>query len=105
MRSGDTVAVQPAFHLVVNDTEAAVAGALSGLGLVRVFLLPGERPRPLRGAGPGPERVRAPPIPVRIVYSAREPLPRKIRVFVDFARMRLEDLLEPAVERLPHTPS
>jgi len=93
VRGAAAVTVQPAFRLVVNDTEAAVDGAVAGFGLVRVLsyqvddlLKTGALTLVLNEFEPAP-------IPVRLVYVDREPLPRKIRAFVDWSRPRLRERL------------
>jgi len=90
LRGKKPVTVEPTYRLVVNDTEAAVEGALAGLGFVRVYsyqvddlLKGGALIEVLNDFG-------LEPTAVRLVYPKREPLPRKIRVFVDWARARLK---------------
>ncbi len=73
----------------VDTAESVIAGALAGIGIANVFSYQAA------------ESVRAgtlrtvladfapPPLPVQIVHPPREPMPLKMRAFLDFAAPRL----------------
>ena len=88
--SGEAVSVQIRAKLVVSTADAAVCGAIAGVGLVRLFhyqcadaladgslqiVLPEFEPEPL---------------PVHILHAPRGSLPFKTRAFIDFATTRLK---------------
>jgi DNA-binding transcriptional LysR family regulator len=88
-RDSAAFAVEPHPRLAVNTTEAAIKAALADLGIIRVLsyqvadelasgrlqvLLPDFAPEPL---------------PVSLVYPEAEPLPLKVRCFLDWTAPRL----------------
>jgi DNA-binding transcriptional LysR family regulator len=86
---GATLDVPVRTRLSVNSADAAVAGALAGLGLVRVLsyqvadeLADGRLVR-LLTAHEGPA------IPVQLVTQGQRRLPMKCRAFIEFALPRL----------------
>jgi DNA-binding transcriptional LysR family regulator len=81
------ISVVPRFQ--VNDTAAAIEGALRGDGITRALsymlaplLAEGKLRLVLDGAMP-------PPVPVQIVYQESRLMPAKLRAFIDFAAPRL----------------
>ena len=95
-RGGPAIAVPVRRRLSVNTVEAAVDAAVAGIGVARAFtyqcasaLAAGTIVRVLRDFEPEP-------VPVHLVHAGREPLPLKLRRFLDHARAdlgrRLADL-------------
>jgi len=88
----ETVAIRS--RLVVNTAEAAVDGAVAGIGLVRVLSYQAE---PARRAGELEvvlARHEPPPTPVHLVYDAQQRVALKLRAFIDFAAPRLRERLK-----------
>lgn len=86
-KSTMSVPVKP--RLEVNTAEAAIAAATLGVGLIRVLSYQvadavgnGALDVVLRDYEPAP-------LPVSLVHKGQTPLPRKLRVFLDFAAPRL----------------
>ncbi len=84
-----TVSVPVIPRLEVNTAEAAIAAATLGVGLIRVLSYQvadavgkGALDVILRDYEPAP-------LPVSLVHKGQTPLPRKLRVFLDFAAPRL----------------
>ncbi len=82
-----TVAIRP--RLSVNTVEAALDAAVAGVGVARALtyqcaagLADGALLRVLRDFEPAPS-------PVHLLHAAREPLPLKLRTFLDQAGERL----------------
>ncbi|SIQ93941.1 transcriptional regulator, LysR family [Rhizobium sp. RU35A] len=88
-RDGAAFAVEPRPKLSVNTTEAAIQAGLAGIGIIRVLsyqvaehlgsgalmeLLPQFAPEPL---------------PVNVVHGPADPLPAKVRCFLDWVAPRL----------------
>jgi DNA-binding transcriptional LysR family regulator len=76
-------------RLAVNTAEAAIAAATLGVGLVRVLSY-----QVADAVGNGALEVvlqdhESAPLPVSLVHKGQTPLPRKLRVFLDFAAPRL----------------
>ena len=83
-----TVPVRP--RLSVNTTQAAIAAAVRGVGLVRVLeyqvteaVAAGQLQVVLEAYEPEPW-------PVHLVYAVQGPLPLKVRAFLDWAAPRLK---------------
>ncbi|SDF27709.1 DNA-binding transcriptional regulator, LysR family [Massilia sp. PDC64] len=84
-----TVSVPVTPRLAVNTAEAAIAAATLGVGLVRVLSY-----QVAEAVGNGALDVilrddEPAPLPVSLVHKGQTPLPRKLRVFLDFAAPRL----------------
>jgi DNA-binding transcriptional LysR family regulator len=88
---GDSAAwtAEPRTRLAVNSTEAAVAAAVAGLGVVRLLsyqiaeeLRSGSLIAILEDFAPAP-------MPVSLVYPEAGLLPHKVRTFLDWAAPRL----------------
>lgn len=84
-----TLAVPVQSRLQVNTAEAAISAATLGVGLIRVLSYQvadavgnGALDVVLRDYEPAP-------LPVSLVHKGQTPLPRKLRVFLDFAAPRL----------------
>ncbi|WP_428032885.1 LysR family transcriptional regulator [Ancylobacter sp.] len=80
-------------RLTVTTAEAALAGAVAGLGITRLLSYQvtdawraGQLERVL-------ESCELPAWPVSLVYPGQQLLPRKLRAFLDFAAPRLRDRL------------
>jgi DNA-binding transcriptional LysR family regulator len=76
-------------RLEVNTAEAAIAAATLGVGLIRVLSY-----QVADAVGNGALDVilqdhEPAPLPVSLVHKGQTPLPRKLRVFLDFAAPRL----------------
>lgn len=88
-RDGAAFAVEPRPRLVVNTTEAAIRSALAGIGIIRVLSY--QIAEPL-AAGTLKELLTdfAPePLPVSVVHRPVDPLPLKVRRFIDWIAPRL----------------
>jgi DNA-binding transcriptional LysR family regulator len=86
-KSAVSVPVIP--RLEVNTAEAAIAAATLGVGLIRVLSY-----QVADAVGNGALDVilqdhEPAPLPVSLVHKGQTPLPRKLRVFLDFAAPRL----------------
>ena len=84
-----TVSVPVIPRLEVNTAEAAIAAATLGVGLIRVLSY-----QVAEAVGSGALDVilqdyEPAPLPVSLVHKGQTPLPRKLRVFLDFAAPRL----------------
>ncbi len=80
-------------RLTVTTAEAAVAGAVAGLGLTRLLsyqIIEENRAGRLEIILEGYE---LPPWPISLVYAGQRLLPRKLRAFLDFAAPRLRERL------------
>jgi len=91
-----TVSVPVIPRLEVNTAEAAIAAATLGVGLIRVLSY-----QVAEAVGNGALDVilqdyEPAPLPVSLVHKGQTPLPRKLRVFLDFAAPRLSTRLTPA---------
>jgi DNA-binding transcriptional LysR family regulator len=92
-RDGVTFNVEPRPRLAVNTTEAAIQAAVSGIGIIRVLsyqiadqLSSGALQEVLVEFAPEP-------LPVNVVYGPADPLPTKVRCFLDWITPRLRDRL------------
>jgi DNA-binding transcriptional LysR family regulator len=84
-----STAVPVRSRLEVNTAEAAIAAATLGVGLVRVLSY-----QVAEAVGNGAldivlQDYEPAPLPVSLVHKGQTPLPRKLRVFLDFAAPRL----------------
>ncbi len=88
---GDSAAfaVDPRPKLAVNTTEAAIRAALAGVGIVRMLsyqvadrLASGELQEVLTAFAPEP-------LPVTLLHAPLDPLPLKVRRFLDWTAPRL----------------
>ncbi len=75
----------PRSRLSVNTAEAAIDAAIAGVGITRVFSY-----QVARAVNDGKLMIvlkdfEPDPIPVSLIYPGREPLPLKMRSFLDFA--------------------
>jgi DNA-binding transcriptional LysR family regulator len=84
-------------RLAVNTAEAAIDAAIAGIGFTRVLSYQsaeaeraGTLVRVLRAFEPDPT-------PIQLVHAGQQPLPLKLRVFVDFAAPRLKARLGEAL--------
>jgi DNA-binding transcriptional LysR family regulator len=80
-------------RLTVTTAEAAVAGAVAGLGLTRLLsyqILEAKRAGRLELVLKDYE---LPAWPISFVYAGQQLLPKKLRAFLDFAAPRLRDRL------------
>lgn len=92
-RDGAAFNVEPRPRFAVNTTEAAIQAAVSGIGIIRVLsyqiagqLHSGVLQEVLVEFAPEP-------LPVNVVYGPADPLPTKIRSFLDWITPRLRDQL------------
>ncbi|MCS0629621.1 LysR family transcriptional regulator [Telluria mixta] len=90
-----TVSVPVIPRLEVNTAEAAIAAATLGVGLIRVLSY-----QVAEAVGNGALDVvlqddEPAPLPVSLVHKGQTPLPRKLRVFLDFAAPRLRARITP----------
>jgi DNA-binding transcriptional LysR family regulator len=83
-------------RLAVNTAEAAIDAAVAGIGITRVLSYQiadaqrsGALLRVLRSFEPNAT-------PIHLVYAGRQPLPLKLRAFLDFAAPRLKAKLSDA---------
>jgi DNA-binding transcriptional LysR family regulator len=84
-----SISVPVRSRLEVNTAEAAIAAATLGVGLVRVLSY-----QVAEAVGNGAldiilQDYEPAPLPVSLVHKGQTPLPRKLRVFLDFAAPRL----------------
>ncbi len=80
-------------RLTVTTAEAAVEGAITGLGLTRVLsyqIMEAKRAGRLETVL---EDYELPPWPINLVYAGQQLLPKKLRAFLDFAGPRLRERL------------
>lgn len=82
--SGEIVSFKASPRLCVNQAEAAIQGALEGLGIIRTLsyqvadeITEGRLERILKKYEP-------PLMPVNIVFPSRELIPLRTRLFIDF---------------------
>lgn len=88
-RDGAAFAVEPRQRLAVNTTEAAIRAALAGIGIIRVLsyqiadhLRSGALVEVLTDFSPEP-------LPVNLIHQPVDPLPQKLRCFLDWMAPRL----------------
>lgn len=90
-RDSAAFAVEPRPKLAVNTTEAAIQAALAGLGIIRVLsyqisdqLRSGALRELLTAFAPEP-------LPVNLIHAPADPLPLKVRSFLDWTAPRLRE--------------
>jgi DNA-binding transcriptional LysR family regulator len=80
-------------RLTVTTAEAAVAGAAVGLGVTRLLsyqIVEAKRAGALELVL---EEYELPAWPVNLVFAGQQPLPQKLRAFLDFAAPRIRERL------------
>ncbi len=87
--SAETVAIRS--RLVVNTAEAAVDGAVAGIGLVRVLSYQAAAARRAKQLEVLLTKHEPPPVPVHLVFDAQQRVALKLRAFIDFAAPRLRE--------------
>ncbi len=80
-------------RLTVTTAEAAIAGAVAGLGLTRLLSYQITEARRAGRLELVLEDYELPAWPVSLVYAGQQILPRKLRAFLDFTASRLKDRL------------
>ncbi len=90
---GDTL-VPVRSRLTVTTAEAAVAGAVAGLGLTRLLSYQVVEAKRAGRLELVLEDHELPPWPISLVYPGQQLPPRKLRAFLDFAIPRLRDRLQ-----------
>jgi DNA-binding transcriptional LysR family regulator len=80
-------------RLTVTTAEAAVAGAVAGLGLTRLLSYQIIEAARAGGLELVLKDYELPAWPISFVYAGQQLLPRKLRAFLDFAVPRLRDRL------------
>lgn len=94
VKSGKPVGVAITPRLRVNTAAAALSAAIAGAGVVRVLryqAIPALASGALRTVL---ERYEPAPIPVHMLHAGAQPLPLKLRAFLDFAAPRLRASLK-----------
>jgi DNA-binding transcriptional LysR family regulator len=84
------IQVTPSHTLVVNDTNAYLAAAMAGLGIIQAPHYAVEAAIASGKLVPLLERWETPTIPVHIVYPPNRFLSAKVRVFIDWVVALLE---------------
>jgi len=77
-------------RLCVNTSEAAVLAAIAGAGLTRVMSYKMDAAMRAGMLAIVLEDFEPEPLPVHIVYSARQPVPVKLRAFLNWMTPRLK---------------
>lgn len=92
-RDGAAFAVEPRQRLAVNTTEAAIQASLAGIGIIRVLsyqiidhLRSGALQEVLTDFAPEP-------LPVNVIHRPVDPMPQKVRFFLDWIAPRLRTQL------------
>ncbi len=80
-------------RLTVTTAEAAVEGAVAGIGLTRLLSYQITEERRAGKLELVLEDYELPPWPISVVYAGQQLLPRKLRAFLDFVAPRLRDRL------------
>jgi DNA-binding transcriptional LysR family regulator len=91
-RNGESVRVHS--RLVVNTAEAAVDGALCGVGLARVLAYQIAASVKARKLAIVLDKLEPAPVPVSLLYVRERRLTGKLRAFLDFIGPRLRARLE-----------
>ena len=91
-RNGESVRVHS--RLVVNTAEAAVDGALCGVGLARVLAYQIAASVKARKLATVLDKFEPPPVPVSLLYVRERRLTGKLRAFLDSIAPRLRARLE-----------
>lgn len=81
-------------RLVVTTAEAAIEGAVAGLGLTRLLSYQVAEAKRAGALETVLEDYELPAWPVSLVYPGQQLLPRKTRAFLDFAAPRLKVRLQ-----------
>lgn len=81
-------------RLVVNSAEAAIDGAVAGIGLVRVLSYQADAARRAKQLEVLLAKYEPPTVPVNLVYDAQQRVALKLRAFIDFAGPRLRERLK-----------
>jgi DNA-binding transcriptional LysR family regulator len=100
--SGGVRFVEMAGAVTVNNSEAYVAACLAGLGIVQV---PQPGVAALLADGRLVEvlpRLRAPPMPVALLYPHRRQLPRRVQVFMAWVHELMAPHLMPRDDAATH---
>lgn len=94
-------------RLSVNTSEAAVIAAIAGAGLTRVMSYKMDSARRTGSLELVLEEFEPEPLPVHIVYTPRNPVPLKLRAFLNWMTPRLKAKLafDDDVRSLPTVPS
>jgi DNA-binding transcriptional LysR family regulator len=87
------VSAQIRSRLCVNTSEAAVLAAIAGAGLTRVMSYKMDAARRAGSLELVLEAFEPEPLPVHIVYPPRNPVPLKLRAFLNWVTPRLKALL------------
>lgn len=90
-RAGKAVRIRS--RLIVNTAEAAIDGALAGLGLTRVLSYQIADAVKERKLVTVLEQYEPPPSPVSVIYLPEMRLTAKVRAFIDFATPKLRTRL------------
>jgi DNA-binding transcriptional LysR family regulator len=80
-------------RLCVNTSEAAVIAAVAGAGLTRVMSYKMDAARRAGTLDLVLEAFEVEPLPVHIIYAPRNPVPLKLRAFLDWTAPRLKTRL------------
>jgi len=83
------IAVPVRSRLSVNTAEAAIAAAIVGVGLIRVLSYQVNDAVHNGSLAVVLEAFESAPLPVSLVHKGKEPLPLKLRAFLDFVTPRL----------------
>ena len=86
---GPAWTAEPRTRLAVNSTESAVAAAMAGLGIVRLLSYQIEAELRSGALVAILEDFAPAPLPVSLVYPEANPLPHKVRAFLDWTIPRL----------------
>jgi DNA-binding transcriptional LysR family regulator len=87
-------------RVAVNMSEAAIAAAILGVGLVRVLSYQVADAVRERKLGVVLEAFESAPLPVSLVHKGQAPLPLKLRAFLDFVAPRLRQRTAQALTTL-----
>ena len=74
----------------MNTSEAAVIAAITGAGLARVMSYKMDAAMRAGSLDLVLEAFEPEPLPVHIVYAPRNPVPLKLRAFIDWVTPRLK---------------
>ena len=77
-------------RLTVNTSEAAVEAAIAGAGIARVMSYKMEAARRAGALEIMLEEFEQEPLPMHIVYAERNPVPLKLRAFLNWVTPRLK---------------
>jgi len=92
--NGEDQSIPIRTRLQVNTAEAALDACVADLGLTHVLSYQAKRLLKEGKLVPVLESYALPPIPVHMVFASRNPMPKKIRTFLDFAGPRLKTALQ-----------